>query len=80
MADNIRATPQNATLGAIANFLKQTYAPQRTQQMQGVMELLGVPALARTAERMSYGEPVTNINKANVPLLPADTQIGRAHV
>lgn len=73
MADNIRATPQNATLGAIANFLKQTYAPQRTQQMQGVMELLGVPALARTAERMSYGEPVTNINKANVPLLPADT-------
>lgn len=73
MADNIRATPQNATLGAIANFLKQTYAPQRTQQMQGVMELMGVPALARTAERMSYGEPVTNINKANVPLLPADT-------
>ena len=73
MADNIRATPQNATLGAIANFLKQTYAPQRTQQMQGVMELLGVPALARTAERISYGEPVTNINKANVPLLPADT-------
>ncbi len=73
MADQIRATPQNATLGAIANFLKQTYAPQRTQQMQGVMELLGVPALARTAERMSYGEPVTNINKANVPLLPADT-------
>lgn len=73
MADNIRATPQNATLGAIANFLKQTYAPQRTQQMQGVMELLGVPALARTTERMSYGEPITNINKANVPLLPADT-------
>jgi hypothetical protein len=73
MADQIRATPQNATLGAIANLLKQTYAPQRTQQMQGMMEFLGLPALARTVERVSYGEPVTNINKANVPLLPADT-------
>lgn len=73
MADNIRATPQNAALGSIANFLKQSYAPQRTQQMQGVMEFLGVPAVARTVERMSYGEPITNINKANVPLLPEDT-------
>jgi hypothetical protein len=41
--------------------------------MQGMMEFLGLPALARTVERVSYGEPVTNINKANVPLLTADT-------
>jgi hypothetical protein len=69
----LRAQPQNATLGSIADFLKQTYAPQRTQQMQGVMELLGVPATARTLERMSYGQPVTNVSKANVPMLPDDT-------
>jgi hypothetical protein len=73
MADNIRATPQNAALGSIANFLKQSYGPERTQQMQGMMEFLGVPAVARTIERISYGEPITNINKANVPLLPEDT-------
>jgi hypothetical protein len=69
----LRATPQNAALGYLANLLKQTYSPQRTQQMQGVMEFLGVPAVARTVERMSYGQPITNINKANVPLLPEDT-------
>ncbi|MFM7009699.1 MAG: hypothetical protein ACKO0Z_10275, partial [Betaproteobacteria bacterium] len=70
---SIRATPQNSALGAIANFLKQTYAPQRTQQMQGVMDFLGVPATARTVERLSYGQPITNVGKANVPLLPDDT-------
>ena len=71
--DSVRATPQNAALGSIANFLKQSYSPERTQQMQGTMEFLGVPGLARTVERLSYGEPITNVNKANVPMLPADT-------
>jgi hypothetical protein len=71
--DSVRVQPQNAALGRIADFLKQTYSPQRTQQMQGTMEFLGVPALARTAERLSYGQPITNVNKANVPLLPDDT-------
>ena len=70
---SMRAQPQNAALGSIADFLKQTYSPRRTQQMQGTMEFLGVPALARTAERLSYGQPITNINKANVPMLPDDT-------
>ena len=71
--DSVRVQPQNSALGALANFLKQTYAPQRTQQMQGVMEFLGVPATARTLERMSYGQPITNVSKANVPMLPDDT-------
>ena len=71
--DSVRVQPRNAALGAIADFLKQTYSPQRTQQMQGTMEFLGVPATARTLERMSYGQPITNVNKANVPLLPDDT-------
>jgi hypothetical protein len=71
--DSVRTQPQNSALGSIADFLKQTYSPRRTQQMQGTMEFLGVPALARTAERLSYGQPITNINKANVPMLPDDT-------
>lgn len=71
--DSVRVQPQNAALGAIADFLKQTYSPRRTQQLQGTMEFLGVPALARTTERLSYGQPITNVSKANVPLLPDDT-------
>ncbi len=38
-----------------------------------LMGLLGVPGLASTIDRMSYGEPITNIGKANVPLLPPAT-------
>ena len=71
--DSVQATPQSSALGSIANFLKKSYSPERTQQMQGTMEFLGVPALARTVERMSYGEPITNVGKANVPMLPDDT-------
>jgi hypothetical protein len=71
--DSVRVQPQNAVLGSIADFLKQTYSPRRTQQLQGTMEFLGVPALARTTERLSYGQPITNVNKANVPMLPDDT-------
>ena len=71
--DSVQATPQSSALGSIADFLKKSYSPERTQQMQGTMEFLGVPAIARTVERMSYGEPITNVGKANVPMLPDDT-------
>jgi hypothetical protein len=71
--DSVRATPQNATLGSIANLIKESYSPRRTQQMQSVSKFLDMPALARTVERLSYGEPITNIGKANVPLIPEDT-------
>jgi hypothetical protein len=71
--DSVQATPQQPVLGSIANFLKKSYSPERTQQMQGTMEFLGVPALARTIERKSYGFPITNYGVANVPLIPGDT-------
>ena len=71
--DSVRATPQNAALGSIANLIKESYSPRRTQQMQGVSKFFDMPALARTVERLSYGEPITNIGKANVPLIPEDT-------
>ena len=71
--DSVQATPQSPALGSIANFLKKSYSPQRTQQAQGIAEFFDIPALARTVERMSYGEPITNVGKANVPMLPDDT-------
>lgn len=71
--DSVQATPQQPVLGSIANFLKKSYSPERTQQAQGIAEFFDIPALARTVERMSYGEPITNVGKANVPMLPDDT-------
>lgn len=57
--DTLSATPRNEYLGALADFLAQSYAPQRTQQMQGVAEFLQVPAISQTLDRLSYGEPLT---------------------
>jgi hypothetical protein len=58
-SDRIGPTPRNEYLGALADFLAQSYAPQRTQQMQGVAQFLGVPAVSQTLDRLSYGEPLT---------------------
>jgi hypothetical protein len=57
--DTMSATPRNEYLGALADFLAQGYAPQRTQQMQGVAQFLSVPAISQTLDRLSYGEPLT---------------------
>jgi hypothetical protein len=54
-----QATPRNAFLGMLSDALAQTYAPQRTQQMQGVANFFSVPAIADTLNRLSYGEPLT---------------------
>ena len=55
----LSAPPRNEYLGALADFLAQSYAPQRTQQMQGVAQFLSLPAVSRTLDRLSYGEPLT---------------------
>ena len=61
----LRATPQNAALGAIARALQGTHDfvskpfGYENPPVQMLSELLGVPATARTIERMSYGEPLT---------------------
>ena len=58
--DRIQATPRvNPTIGGLADLLASSYSPQRTQQMQGLMNFLGVPAVAQTLDRLSYGEPIT---------------------
>lgn len=66
MADEIRATPQNATLGAIARALQgvNEFAAQPFGYANPpgavLSELAGVPALQRTLERLSYGAPLTS--------------------
>jgi len=51
--------PRNEYLGALSDFLAKSYSPERTQQMQGISELLGLPAVSRTLDMMSYGDPLT---------------------
>lgn len=57
--DSIGPVPRNEYLGALADFLAQSYAPERTQQMQGAARFLSVPAISETLDRLSYGEPLT---------------------
>ena len=77
MADNIRATPRNEFLGLLADAMYGGLAymkdPRRTQQMQGLAGLLESTGIPKTTERMAYGEPLTNIGSANVPLLKPET-------
>lgn len=58
-SDQIQATPRNQSLGMLADVLAKSYSPERTQQMQGLMELLSVPQISQTINRLSYGEPLT---------------------
>lgn len=77
---SMRETPRNKTMGYLSDFLN--YLDQNALQKQfgyrnpvtGVIsEALGIPAAARVANKLSYGEPITNVGKANVPLIPEDT-------
>lgn len=73
MADNIQATPRNYFGGLLSDAYNWMQSPQRTQQMQGFAGLLGTTGIPQTIERMAYGEPLTNIGRANVPLLKPET-------
>jgi hypothetical protein len=77
---SIRETPRNQAYGYISDFLN--YLDKNALQQQfgyrnpvtGVIsEALGIPAASRVANKLSYGEPITNVGKANVPLIPEDT-------
>lgn len=80
----IAPTPRNKFLGQIADAILAAdgYAEKPDPVMPMgkanpalalASRFLGVGALGRTADRLSYGEPVTNFGKANVPLIPPET-------
>lgn len=76
--DGIRATPYqyplvgsvNELIGGLLGYMRD---PRRTQQMQGLAGLLESTGIPKTVERLAYGEPLTNIQRANVPLLRPET-------
>jgi hypothetical protein len=75
----IKATPRNPWLGKLADALRKgsdfAAKPFGYDNPPGeyISQYLGVPSIATTLDRLSYGEPITNINKANVPLLKPET-------
>jgi len=74
----MRATPRNQVLGAVADAIKGGHEfvskpfGYRNPPAEMVSEFLGIPAIGRTVNRLSYGEPITNAGVANVPLVPSD--------
>lgn len=78
MADGIRATPYSSSFAGTANdliggLLGYMRDPRRTQQMQGLAGLLEGTGIPKTVERLAYGQPLTNIGQANVPMLKPET-------
>jgi hypothetical protein len=76
--DGIRRTPYiNPLLGSVnelvGGLLGYMRDPRRTQQMQGLAGLLESTGIPKTVERLAYGEPLTNIQRANVPVLRPET-------
>jgi hypothetical protein len=51
-------------------MLAASYSPERTQQMQGLMQFLQVPEIAQTLDRISYGEPITTGTGMTTALRP----------
>ena len=75
----VRPTPRNKALGTASDLLKKGHEfvskpfGYDNPPAEMLSEFLGVPALSRTLDKLSYGERITNAGKANVPLIPEDT-------
>lgn len=80
----MRPTPRNKLMGLLADALGSAnefatmndprYANKRQNQTLGLLaDAVSLGSLAKTADRMSYGEPLTNAGKANVPFMKPET-------
>lgn len=71
----LRATPRNELLGGASDLMNQglSWLDNRNAKTKLLAEILRGTGVPKTVERMAYGEPLTNIGKANVPLLKPET-------
>lgn len=78
------APPRNKLLGLLADALTQAntwatkndprYADKRENQTMGLLaDAVSLGSIAKTADRLSYGDALTNARKANVPFLKPET-------
>lgn len=79
-----RPTPRNKLMGLLADTLTRAnnyatlmdprYENKRENQTLGLLaDAVSLGSLAKTAERISYGEPLTNKGKANVAFMKPET-------
>lgn len=80
----MQASPRNKIMGLLADSLGRAnafatqndprYADKRQNQTLGLLaDAVSLGSLAKTADRMSYGAPLTNARQANVPFLKPET-------
>jgi hypothetical protein len=75
----MKATPRKKGYGVASDVLKGVHEfaskpfGYENPPVELLSELLGIPAASRVLDKLSYGEPITNAGKANVPLIPDDT-------
>lgn len=66
MPDSVGPTPRNALLGALADAFEQAHASASrpfgyaNPPVEMLSSLLGVPAIAKTLNNLSYGHPLTS--------------------
>jgi hypothetical protein len=79
-----KAPPRNKLMGLVADALTRAnefatmqdprYGDKRQNQTLGILaDVFGLGSIAKTADRLSYGDPLTNAKKANVPFLKPET-------
>ena len=80
----IKPTPRNKLMGLVADALTRAnefatmqdprYADKRQNQTLGIIaDALSLGSLAKTADRLSYGDALTNAKVTNVPFLKPET-------
>ena len=84
LLDEAKPTPRKPMMGLLADIAMaaKNYANKPSAAMPGGMSnpplsllshALGLPAVATTLDRMSYGQPLTTAGQANVPFLRPET-------
>jgi hypothetical protein len=75
----MKETPRNKYYGTASDLLKDFHEfaskpfGYENPPAEFLSEFVGIPAASRVLNKKSYGESITNMDKANVPLIPDDT-------
>jgi hypothetical protein len=72
---SMQATPRNEFLGVASDLMNNglNYLDSKGTKISILADILRGTGVPKTVERMAYGEPLTNIGSANVPLLKPET-------
>ena len=69
--DELSATQrQYPVVGSLADLLTASTAPDRTPQARMMAEFFGLPSMATTLDRISYGEPLTTGTNQTMQMKP----------